>query len=119
MGRRAENPANPVIKTRIRGSVKYMTMRDGTVVKRYPALKNVSRISEVRFERLLKLLKMFKQGLSVKEISMQTGYKKDLIYHEMYCLKNHGMLDSDFRSAKTIPIVGSLEEMLKKGLEGR
>jgi hypothetical protein len=94
-----------------------MTYKDGTVIKRYPAVKNVSRVSRVRYERLLKLLKLFKLGKSVKEISEETGYKKNLIYHEMYCLKNHGMLDADFRNSDSIRVVGSLGEMLKKDLK--
>ena len=117
MGRSAKVDGNPVIKTRIRGSIKYMTLKDGTVIKRYPAVKDVSRISSVRYQRLLKLLKMFKQGKSVKEISLETGYRKNLVYHEMYCLKNHGMLDSEFKNPGSIKIVGSLAEMLEKDLK--
>ena len=94
-----------------------MTMEDGSVVKRYPALRNVSRISGVRYERLLKLLRMFREGKSVREISEQTGYRKNLVYHEMYCLKNHGMLDPDFKNPGSIPIKGSLAEMLRRDLE--
>jgi len=83
---------------RFRGGYKHVTGKDGVTRRQWPAMMGVRRISKVRYERLLALLEMFKAGKSIQEISRETGWRKDKLYHEMYYLKNHGLLAPDFKN---------------------
>lgn len=87
---------------------------DGTIHKRWPAVRNIRRISKVRLERLRMLLKYFKEGKSVQEIAEMTGWRKDMVYHEMYYLKNLGLLDPDFKNPSgTVYTKDVAKEVLK------
>ena len=87
------------MKTRIRGGYKFIMSDKGEVVlKKYPAIVSVRRLSSERYARILKLLVFFKDGKSVQDISIETGWKKDRVYHEMYALKNMGLLPPDFKN---------------------
>jgi hypothetical protein len=81
----------------MRGGYK-LTEVNGEVHKEWPAVKKLRRISKVRLERLQILLRYFKEGKSVQEIAALTGWRKDRVYHEMYYLKNLGLLDPDFKN---------------------
>lgn len=101
----------------IRGGYK-LTVNDSdeVVFKQYPAVRHMHRMSGVRFERLKALLQYFKSGLSVQEIAEKTGWKKDRIYHEMYALKNYGLLPPEFKNPKT-SVHGDVISTLRKEAE--
>lgn len=82
----------------LRGGYLLVEQEDGKVHKRWPAVNNMRRISQVRLERLRLILKEFKAGKSVQQIAEEHGFKKEKVYHEMYYLKNLGLLDPDFKN---------------------
>ena len=100
-------------KIRFRGGYKHVVGDDNITRRQWPAVKEQKRISKVRFDRLAELLKQFKAGKSIQEISRETGWNKELLYHEMYYLKNHGLLDPDFKNPFSI-LVKDLKKELNK-----
>jgi len=68
----------------------------------FPKVKNPRRINKGRLERLTIILKDFREGRSVQEISELRGYRKDKVYHEMYYLKDLGLLPLDFKNPSSV-----------------
>ena len=90
--------ARNVEKIRLKGGYRYTTGKDDVVRRQWPALIEQKRMSKIRYDRLERLLKSFKAGKSVQEICAETGWRKNLVYHEMYYLKNHGLLGPEFKN---------------------
>jgi len=106
-----------MVTKKIRGGFKETVTENNEVTfRQYPAIARMQRMSGTRYERLKALLKYFKEGKSVQEIVEITGWKKDVIYHEMYALRNYGLLPADFKNPK-VTVHGDVLELLKKEAE--
>lgn len=83
---------------------------------RWPEVRNVRRISQVRLERLRLLLREFRAGKSVQQISEEHGFKKQRVYHEMYYLKKLGLLMPDFKNPSGIVHTSDIAKEVEKGV---
>ena len=101
----------------LRGGYLLIEQADGTVLRRWPAVASMRRISKVRLERLQLILGELKAGKSVQQIAEENCFKKSMVYQSMYYLKNLGLLDPDFKNPVGTVYTTNIAKEIGKGLK--